>query len=310
MEGRSGASLRPRRPGVENEPGKTMAKGARTETAAEARLCALVEERLSQAALELPLLPATATRVLDACSREELDARDLAALVQNDPSLAANVLRVANSAAYSPREPIVSLQQAIGRLGFSTLSSIALSAAMRNQIRVPGWESYLDLLWAHSTRVGAWAREIARARRKSVEGAFLCGLLHDVGRAIVLTAACELSRAHELPFKALALQAWSDDWHERAGAALLAAWSVPDWAVAAVREHHACLARADASEEAYTVSLADRCAHATASGVLSDLDRAELAVHPALVPLGLYPEELGSILDRAVDVERTVEGFA
>ena len=44
--------------------------------------------------------------------------------------------------------------------------------------------------------------------------------------------------------------------------------------------------------------------------VLSDLDRAELASHPALAPLGVYPEELESILDRAVDVERTVEGFA
>jgi putative nucleotidyltransferase with HDIG domain len=279
--------------------------------AAEERLRELIEGRLAGRTFELPLLPSSAARVLQTCSQESCDARELAALVQNDFSLAANVLRIANSAAYAPREPIVSLQQAIGRLGLSTLCSIAITAAMKTDIfQVPGWESWLLRLWKHSACTAAWAKEIARMRRKNVEGAFLCGLLHDVGRALLLREACLLARDECLSFATAALESMTDDLHARAGAALLAAWSMSPWLVTAVRDHHASAVSGGTSEQTHTVALADRLAHGIGDGELSPEARRELLSHPALQALGIYADEFEALLERRDEVQKLAEAFA
>ena len=52
--------------------------------------------------------------------------------------------------------------------------------------RVPGYEPVLNQLWRHALASGAFAKEIARVRRLNVESAFLCGLLHSVGKPALL----------------------------------------------------------------------------------------------------------------------------
>jgi HD-like signal output (HDOD) protein len=275
------------------------------------RLRELLVRRLDEKRFVLPLLPATASRVVQSCSDDGGDARELAALVQADVSLAANVLRIANSAVYAAREPIVSLPQAISRLGLATLCSIALSAAVKTEVfRVAGWEAWLGALWTHSTRAGAWAKEIARARRKNVEGAFLGGLMHDVGRALILREASELARREGVPLSPEEVEAWTDALHARVGADLLETWALPAWAVAAVREHHACLTDPSAGEDAFTVALADALAHALPGGEPTPEVREELERHPALRPLGIYADELDALLERRPEVERLVEALA
>ena len=152
---------------------------------AEALLRQQLVERVSQRRLELPMLPQTATDVLSLCNDSSCDTARLSSLIQRDQALAAHTLHIANSAAYAPREPIVSLQQAIGRLGFKTMCDIAVAVAMRSKVFVlKGHEERLRAMWLHSAMSGTWAKEIARACRRNVEGAFLCGLLHDIGQPV------------------------------------------------------------------------------------------------------------------------------
>ena len=61
------------------------------------------------------------------CSEETCDAARLAELITHDQALAGHVLGVSNSAAYAPKEPIVSLQQAVSRLGSDTVCEIAMA---------------------------------------------------------------------------------------------------------------------------------------------------------------------------------------
>ncbi len=289
----------------------TASPRTRSGAADQARLRDLLIERMKGHNFELPLLPSTAARVLHTCAKESCDAHELATLVQNDLWLAANVLRISNSAAYAPREPIVSLQQAIGRLGLSTLCSIAIAAAMKTEIfQVPGWESWLRDLWMHSARTGAWAKEIARMRRKNVEGAFLCGLLHDAGRALLLKEASTLARTEGISFGIPDLEVWSEELHASAGATLLEAWSMSTWLVNAVRDHHSCLETGEGSEQAYTVALADRLAHSTAAGEPDGDERRELLGHAALQALGLYADELEALLAHLPEVQQLAEAFA
>src|SRR5262245_292287 len=80
----------------------------------------LLERHLDED-IELPVLPDATARVVALCADEKTNARAIENALTRDPALTAHVLRIANSAAYAPREPIVTLQQAVTRLGLATL---------------------------------------------------------------------------------------------------------------------------------------------------------------------------------------------
>jgi HD-like signal output (HDOD) protein len=91
-------------------------------------------ERIDSGSLDLPLLSDTAAKVMELCGDASCDARRLAELIQRDQGLAGHVLRVANSAAYAPTERIVSLQQAVSRMGLTAMRDIALAIAIRGKV--------------------------------------------------------------------------------------------------------------------------------------------------------------------------------
>ncbi|MFN0242185.1 MAG: HDOD domain-containing protein [Planctomycetota bacterium] len=269
-------------------------------------------ERVRCGRIELPLLNASATQVVSVCSESSCDAKRLADILQRDPALAGHVLRVANSAAYAPREPIVSLQQAISRLGFDVMCDIALAVAVKGKIfDAKGFEGELRVLWIHSATAGVWAKEVARMRRKSVEGAFLSGLLHDVGKPVVLQASLELFREAGVPPHEAAIHTWMDEFHADVGAQLLCRWSMPDWMQTAVRWHHepeqAPRDVADATDVAATACLADLLAHTTANSGKTSM--VELRQHHVLAQLDMYADDLDTLDERRDTVAELAQAF-
>jgi|LakMenEpi03Aug12_release.lakeMendotaPanAssembly.Ray.scaffolds.fasta_scaffold13011_7 putative nucleotidyltransferase with HDIG domain len=271
-------------------------------------LDARLQARLEAGELRLPMLAQTATEVVAICSDSSCDAGRLTRLILRDPSLAAHALKVANSGAYSPTEPIVSLQQAISRLGFSTLCDIAIGISMRNQIRVPpGQEARMRALWTHSTLAGAWAREIARLRRRNAEGAFLCGLLHDIGKPVVLTEALSVADQLGVSPDQDQLECWMHRHHEQAGARTLNSWKLPLWMSQAVLHHHAPDPSDEHVEFARTAQLADLLAHASRSA--DPAVDALLREHPVLADLDLYPEDLDTLFCLRTRVDELARAF-
>src|SRR5215470_332766 len=97
-------------------------------------LCEYLETRIASGTLELPILPHVASQVLAMSTSDVTNARSLAALLHHDQAIAAHVLRVANSFFYRPRMPLVSLQQAISRLGLASLREIVITVSMQSRI--------------------------------------------------------------------------------------------------------------------------------------------------------------------------------
>src|SRR5512144_1207779 len=105
-------------------------------------------DRLERADVVLPLPPRIATEVLALTRDQDADFTRIAQLLHQDPALAGHVLRIANSPTHLPRSPIVSLQQAITRLGLRMLAEIALIASVQSGVfRVPGYEAELKQIW-------------------------------------------------------------------------------------------------------------------------------------------------------------------
>ena len=80
-------------------------------------LHAALQERLATGTLDVPMLPDVVLQIMNLTFSERTDTRQLADLIHRDQALASHILRVANSPAYKPQTPIVSLQQAITRFG-------------------------------------------------------------------------------------------------------------------------------------------------------------------------------------------------
>ena len=269
----------------------------------------LFEARLADGRLELPFLPETCAKVIASCHDERSDPRAVAELIQRDQALAAHVLRIANSAAYAPKERIVSLQQAVSRLGLATVCEIALAVSLKARVfQARGYQAIARELWRHSAMAGSYAKEIARVRRFNVEGAFTCGLMHDVGKPVVLLAFLELlaERGDARPPYHV-LEAAMDRFHARVGALLVERWGLPEWIRDAIQHHDDGAPAAGHREDVLSTRLADELAKWAGRGELGadDFDR-DLA---AISELSLYPDDVEHLLQRRPAVLEVAGAF-
>ncbi|MCX8017161.1 MAG: HDOD domain-containing protein [Rhodocyclaceae bacterium] len=165
------------------------------------------------------------------CSLEQV-----AKLVQAEPLLAARVVAVANSVAFnrSGRE-ISDVRQAISRLGFRTLRSLAMSLLVRqlaSQSPLPAHQALSQQLWSHTTHVAALAHVIARrVTHQDAETALLAGILHEVAGFYLI------ARARDIPeLLADGVEGWQGEGEPIVGAALLKLLEVPEGVVAAIAD--------------------------------------------------------------------------
>jgi len=263
-----------------------------------------LEAKLNAGNLELPLLPGVAMEITSAAAKEDVDTRTIADMLKRDAALSAHVLRIVNSPVYSPRAQIVSLQQAVSRVGAVKIREIALIIACRTGVfKAKGYEEELAYVFAHSIGTALFAQEIARQTRNNVEDAFLCGLLHDVGRPVLLQALVTSLREVKIVPDRESVLSLVTELHEAAGSALAKAWTLPETVVTALGRHHT----PNPDQESIPVritSLADRFAHLAMDA--DALTNEAVTGHPALGALEIYPDMLDKIIKRSSAIKETI----
>ncbi|HEY4185142.1 MAG TPA: HDOD domain-containing protein, partial [Polyangia bacterium] len=150
----------------------------RTDTAE--LLSAELKSRLERCST-LPSLPAVAVRVLNLCQSEDLDLKQIADAICQDPALSAKVLRLVNSPAFGLRQEVRTVPHALALLGLNAVRTLALSFSLVRDLR-KGQQSGLLLYWKRSIVAAVAARELALALRFAApDEAFLAALLQDIG---------------------------------------------------------------------------------------------------------------------------------
>jgi len=256
-------------------------------------------DRLRTGNLELPLLPEVATQVLNLARQPDVAAARMAEVLQRDQAMAGHVLRLANSAAYSARVPIVSLAQAVSRLGLVALRDMVVAVAVRGKVfAVTGCADLVAAMWTHALTTAYFAREIARARRSNVESAFLCGLLHDVGCPVVLQAILDVQRERRVLYSRAVVDQAILHFHGVVGGALVAGWKMPPAVAEAIFYHHDYGSLEQPSEMVMVTHLADLLAEwATLTpGQSEEAGRRDaLGAARVIEDLNLYPDELAEL---------------
>jgi putative nucleotidyltransferase with HDIG domain len=224
----------------------------------------------------------------------------IADLLRLDQALTGHVLRVANSPVYSRGARIQSIQQALMRIGLAQLREIVIAVALRSRVfRGDGFEEVVARLWTHSAVAGAYAKEIARLLRVNVEASFVCGLLHDVGKPVVLTLLLDLQHETRVPLsRATCLEALHA-YHTGAGAALALEWGLPNPVTQAIAHHHDPGGAPGHTQAVMITCLADLLSHAVLADTATREETDTAArQHPVGGQLNLYPDDLDALLTR------------
>lgn len=169
-------------------------------------------------------------------------AYDVAAVVGTDAAIAAQVLRLVNSAFFGLSRQVTRLDEAVSLLGFTTIRALVLEAEVNRSVSpvMPGFAH--QSVQQHALTVAHVARSIAG--KSNAADSFIAGLLVDIG--LVLLAAVEpekLSSAiHEATMQGLALHEVERQIfgysHGEVGACLLGLWGMPVTVLEAVAHHH------------------------------------------------------------------------
>ncbi|MGC8719648.1 MAG: HDOD domain-containing protein [Thermodesulforhabdaceae bacterium] len=133
---------------------------------------------------DLPTIPYTAQAVLQKLSDPDATAKEIEEIILRDPSLAARILKLANSAFYARARTVKTVSEATAVIGFNTLKSLVMASSVREMFKVFGLVE--KLLWEHSVAVGFISRFLSsRLLLRDSEEFFIAGLLHDIGKIIL-----------------------------------------------------------------------------------------------------------------------------
>jgi HD-like signal output (HDOD) protein len=255
--------------------------------------------------LELPVLPEVSAKLLRISNDPNCEANALADLIRRDPSVASHLMRIANSAMYSAGSPIVSLQQAVARLGLRRIREIVMIISCQNRVfDVTGFETEIRKSFRRSLGAAIFGQEIARIRRINVEEAFLCGLLHDVGRPVLLQSLVDLQKEHETDFEAADMIAAVEEFRVRVSGDLIEEWKLPARVANAIRCQETDEAVLGGNQEAHVLKFAIDLARITLEQDDTADETADNRVcrHCMIPVLNLYPDQVELLLGKRDEV--------
>jgi putative nucleotidyltransferase with HDIG domain len=199
-------------------------------------LSTIILRRMNENRLHLPSMPLVALKALDVLRNPNVTFGELSRVLEQDPVIAARVLRVVNSAAYARRDPVTRLEQAVSQIGVSPMRIllVELAACQVFTSRSAGIRQMFKQIWDHCLAVGSLSRELATRLTPRIEPdvAYLAGLLHDIGKPIVAGLLLEAERKliEELDIPWMSEGLWKKtvaESHRGVGASVATSWNLP-----------------------------------------------------------------------------------
>ena len=140
---------------------------------------------------KIPALSPTVTQLLGRLARRNCEVHELAVLIERDALLSAQILGIANSAAFGRSQPISSIQHAIAMIGMGAVRKFALARSISNLFgkRKIAPSFSITRFNLHSVATGMFLELLAEyVPLEDAEDAFLAGLFHDVGKLVIAVA--------------------------------------------------------------------------------------------------------------------------
>lgn len=204
----------------------------------------IVQAYLKSEKAVLPVFNQTGMRVQQEVAKADPDLRTIEKLISSDQALTTQVLRTANSAFYKGLSKANSIREAIIRLGTNEVGNIVSLCTQQVNYRStdPFILELMKRLWQHSVGCAIGSQWLARQLKFDAlaADAFTAGLLHDVGKLLVLKVIEVLRRSKSVtvqPSESFMLEVL-DFLHTEQGWQLSQRWNLPDIYSHVIRAHH------------------------------------------------------------------------
>ena len=267
-----------------------------------------LSDLIDSKSLKLPVLPEIPSRVLAMTTNPEMRISELSDLIHRDQALAGHVLRISNSAAYAGTRQIASLTQAVARLGARLVGDIAFSISLQSEVfQVKGFEKVVERLWQQALAAGLFGKEIARIRRKNVEAQYLCGLLHGVGKPVILQATIDLQEPLNVQLDTETAEILMQDFHASVGSILTFSWGLPDQVSKACMYYNAYDEATVYQQLIIGTYLSNQLARLLDTE--EPLSKDDLIDDPAFQAINLYPEDIERLFDKQDHVQELLRAM-
>ncbi len=265
----------------------------------------------------LPTLPSVANSLMSMTQSLQTSATEVGELISKDQALTTRVLKLVNSAYYGFPKQISTVNHAVVILGFSRVKNIVLAASVfgiKNQEQPEKFDP--PAFWRHSLGTAVCARTLSKeVHRGEHEEAFVCGLLHDIGKVVLsqvspkdYDSALEIAERKSCLVGDAEMEVFGLD-HAEVGSWLAERWKLPPAVQTAIRRHHSPGDTRKDRDAAFITHLADILSRAlqVGSGGDQSMPRFDAAV---VRDIGLSGEMLVGLVPKCIeDLKRSAEFF-
>lgn len=270
-----------------------------------------IVENFRKGKIELPVLPKVIGDVKKVISDPNSSTEELAKVIENDAVIAVRLISVANSPIYRGAEKIVTVKQAIPRMGIKEAESIVTSIANKNMYNTNNkhFQMMMEKLWQHSLATATAAKIIVqRTIRTDPDKFYMIGLIHDIGKVLLLKAFSEIvSNAEELNMTQI--METIQEYHADFGGALLKRWKLANDFIRIVERHEKDQTTSEPPNDMAVICLANRLTRKIGYSLFDD-DGGSLAETPFAQVLKLDEEVLEGICQQTGNiVQQTANAF-
>ncbi|TAJ21531.1 MAG: HDOD domain-containing protein [Planctomycetota bacterium] len=267
--------------------------------------------------VQIPTLPEVVTKLSAMVENPLVGIAEIGRTVREDAAMTTRLLRVANSATVGLSEPVLSVEQATATLGARAVRNLALQAAVIDLFEdLPSTDELdIQLVWRHAILTAQVAQLLATELKAGLPLApdeyYSCGLVHDIGKLVLLQALGEeyLAVMHDARRNGKATHVAEQEelgyTHVDVGARVAAYWRLPPVLIEALQFHHGPLERIRADKSIAVVAFADQIAYRVQAGA-ADACVATLRPEAGRV-LGIAPQAFERIVAQAAELWPTIQ---
>ncbi len=213
---------------------------------------------------DVPSLPTVVAEVNQAIRNPRVDANTVGQILARDQALSAKTLKLVNSAFYGFPNRINSVTRAIIVMGFQRVRNLVLTASVLDKFKSGNVDFDFGNFWKHALGTAISAEILSQELKlQESEDAFVAGLLHDIGKLLVVLYAPEkFVRIHAIVKKTNCLiieaeQEVLETTHSIVGGWLAKMWQFPPKLTQAIRMHHDPQSVREYHEMTYVTHIAD-----------------------------------------------------
>src|SRR5687767_15162605 len=210
----------------------------------------------------IPMLPAMASHVVDLALDPEVSATRITNVVSKDPVLATRVIQLANSAFSAPATEITSIGEAVVRMGTGPVRNVVTAACLSSLAadpRIYGRHGRDHIDHSIGTAYLAWL--LADRADEPPDEAFLYGLLHDIGKLVILKLARDCESFSVAAPSEPDTQDILREMHAAIGGYVIEQWGLPHCLHDPIVCHHAPDSAKERPGAASVAYIANRLAH-------------------------------------------------